>query len=237
MARFEEFLIAEFNEQHNNMRQIESSMTQMLQGFFAVEGVIFAGALSLLSINLPLNKLIVIMAPIFWFLAIFGHLTYQMAIYSFVSIKSIDFQNTLTRRYFGEMSGKEEYLFFISDPDVTIGGSAGVWEKVNDNRSATAKFVGHVNAINLLFALVTSIFAFFQFKYSQFNINVLTATQISTTTTILIIFLIVLQFTYYRTMYLRIVRREESKNIQRRQEVVKRINRDSLILDASITSP
>lgn len=235
MSSFEEFLIAEFNEQHNNMRQIESSMTQMLQGFFAIEGIILAGTISLLSINLTLNRVIIIMAPIFWFLVIFGHLTYQMAIYSFVSIKSIDFQNTLTRRYFGEISGKGEYLFFISDPDVPIGGSAGDWEKVNDSRSTTAKFVGHVNAINLLFALAATIYSFIQLKYPQFNFNALTITNISITIIILIIFIVALQFIYYRIMYLRIVRLEESINIQRRHEVIKHINRDALILDKSHT--
>jgi hypothetical protein len=65
MADFNEFLIVEFNEQHNNMRQIESSMTQMIQGFFSIEGIVLAGALSLLSFNFTANQIVSIMAPIF----------------------------------------------------------------------------------------------------------------------------------------------------------------------------
>ncbi|MBK8903664.1 MAG: hypothetical protein IPM53_20950 [Anaerolineaceae bacterium] len=227
MADFEDFLIAEFNELHNNMRQIETSMTQMIQGFFSIEGVVLAGALTLLSINVPTDQLVAIMAPIFWFLFLFGHITYSIAIYSFVNILVIDFQNTVARKYFGKKYGKEEYLYFMLNPEANSGGNHGEWEKVQDNRSATAKFVGVV----LLIALGTSIYAVIKFAYPQLNYFAMIAANPLIVLVILVVTAIVIQRTYHRIVFLRAVRREERITLQRRQELLKRISHDMFSLE------
>ncbi|MCI0554724.1 MAG: hypothetical protein L0287_27570 [Anaerolineae bacterium] len=49
MGKFEDFLIAEFTEQHMSMRQTEASTIQVIQFAFAIEGVVIAGVFSLVS--------------------------------------------------------------------------------------------------------------------------------------------------------------------------------------------
>lgn len=226
MADFEEFLIAEFNEQHNNMRQIETSMTQIIQGFFAVEGIVLAGALGLLSITAPADQIVAIMAPIFWFLFLFGHITYSITIYSFVSILAIDFQNTVARKYFGRKYDKEEYLYFMLNPEADSGGRQGEWEEVQDNRSATANFVGVVNAINLLIALGASIYTFVKLVYPQLDLPAVIAANLFLVLAILVVAATMIQKAYHHVMFLRIVRREERVTLLRRQELLKRISHD-----------
>jgi len=228
MADFDEFLIAEFNEQHNNMRQIESSMTQMIQGFFSIEGIVLAGALSLLSINFTANQIVGIMAPIFWFLFLFGHITYNITIYSFVNILIIDFQNTVARKYFGKKYSNEEYLYFMLNPEVESGGKEGDWEKVKDNRSAIAKFVGTVNTVNLTIAFLTTIYATIKFLSPQFDFMLLSTMQLVIIIFISVIIFFVAQKVYHWAMFLRLVRREEKITLQRRKELLKRISRDKL---------
>ncbi len=234
MADFEEFLIAEFNEQHNNMRQIESSMTQMIQGFFSIQGIVLAGALSFLSINVSADLLVSIMAPIFWFLFLFGHITYNITIYSFVNILTIDFQNTLARKYFGKKYGKEEYLYFMLNPETESGGKEGQWEKVKDNRSAIAKIVGSVNTANLVFALATTTYAVVKPKNPQIGLATMSTVQILLVFSVLLILFIAVQKLYHWVMFLRLVRQEEKVTLQRRKEILERISRDKLSPKASL---
>jgi hypothetical protein len=224
MADFEEFLITEFNEQHNNMRQIETSMTQMVQGFFAIEGLVLAGALSLLSFNAPIDNILAILSPIFWFLFLFGHITYMIAIHSFVSIVVIDFQNTITRRYFGTKYDKEEYLYFLVNPEAESGGKSGEWENLRDPRSATAKFVGVVNSVNLTTALGTTLYSVLEITYPQVNLFTEIALTFWTVFSVLVVAYIVIQKSYHRLVFLRTVRHEEEMTLRLRHELLKRLS-------------
>ena len=224
MADFEEFLIAEFNEQHNNMRQIETSMTQMIQVFFSVEGIVLAATLGLLSFNFTAEQIISIMVPIFLFLSLFGHITYNITIYSFVNILVIDFQNVVARKYFGKKYGKEEYLYFMLNPEVESGGKEGEWENVQDNRCSIAKFVGTVNAVNLIALLATTTFALVRFWYPQFDLMALSTTQFLLIVLFLVVVFVVTQRLYHWAMFIRLVRREEKITLERRRELLRKMS-------------
>lgn len=94
-----------------------------------------------------------------------------------MNILIIDFQNIVARKYFGKKYGKEEYLYFMLNPEVESGGKEGGWENVQDNRSASAKFVGTVNTINLIALLATTIYAIVKFWYPQFDLMAIPTTQ------------------------------------------------------------
>lgn len=233
MADFEEFLIAEFNEQHSNMRQIEASMTQMIQVFFSIEGIVLAGTLGLLSIKITADQLVGIMALIFGFLFLFGHITYNIAIYSFVNILIIDFQNTVARRYFGKKYDKEEYLYFMLNPEAESGGKEGDWEKIKDNRSAIAKFVGSVNTGNLILTLFAAIYVIVRFENPQFDLMATSITGVLLLLSLILIAFVAIRKLYDWAVFLRLVRREERVTLQRRKELLKRISYDKLSSKAS----
>jgi hypothetical protein len=219
------------------MRQIETSMTQMVQGFFAIEGIVLAGALSLLSINIPADQILAIIAPIFWFLFLFGHITYIIAIHSFVSIVVIDFQNTITRRYFGAKYGKEEYLYFMLNPEAESGGSPREWEQLRDPRSATAKFVGVVNAANLTTAFATSIYGALKITNPQLDLFTMIATNFFVVFIILIVAYIAIQKSYHWIVFIRTVRREEAITLRLRHKLLKRLSQESQSVEPSLQQP
>jgi hypothetical protein len=114
------------------------------------------------------------------------------------------------------------------NPEVESGGKEGDWEKVKDNRSAIAKFVGIVNTVNLTIALLTTTYATIKFLSPQFDFILLSIVQLMIIFFFSLMIFFIAQKVYHWAMFLRLVRREEKVTLQRRKELLKRISSDKL---------
>lgn len=159
MKSIENLLLAEFEEQHSNIRQIEHLTFQKVQFFFSLESLLIGGILSIASALSSIPGLLRVLFAIFWFLSLFGHLVYVTSIQSMINMIKLDFSNALVRLYFGVSSPDRDYVLFLPQIGDLLERTLGTWERHRDNSVLLAKFVGTVNAVNLTLATGFSLYS------------------------------------------------------------------------------
>ncbi|MFN8502348.1 hypothetical protein [Kouleothrix sp.] len=224
MANFEDLLLAEFAEQHANMRQAETSMLQIVQFFLSIEGVALTGIFGLMALSNAIQQVLHLLFIIFWFLFVFGHFTFITTIYATINTLVIDFQNKLTRLYFSKLSpDNQKYIFFSVHTEDDGVVHVGDWEKMTDNRSATTRFVGNINSINLTAAIVFTAYSLFENIYpSVINIGIIQPYIVPGLVIVFMIYLLV-NLLYQTVVYKRIMRKAEANNKKQRKDTIEQI--------------
>jgi hypothetical protein len=222
MKDFEDFLLTEFEEQHNNIREVERSSIQTVQFFFSIESLLIGGVLSIASVTSSLRSILEILFVIFWLLFLFGHHVYTTSIRSMVNMIKLNFSNTLVRLYYGHSSSQRNYMLFTPNTDALLARKPGNWEKHRDNSVSLARFVGLLNSFNLTTALLLTIY----------SINAILANQlfrVDTSSQIVIILLlavaigILIARLYDFFFFRRIIRREEKNTLTEQTKILRRI--------------
>lgn len=216
MAEFENYLLAEFSEQHNNSREIEKSSYNRIQFLFTLEGVLIGGTLSLVSaIELGPEFFSLLFIP-FWFLFAFGHFVYLGSIRSIRNMLVLDFSNTLVRLYFAEKYPEDsKYIYFLPEVKKLLERKGRNWEFNRDNSVYIAKFAGLINTANFMISLILTIYSV---TFITDNTDIFPQLDFIFIGGIFLGLAVAMTWLYDRIFFVRIIRKEEMSVIAEQRE-------------------
>lgn len=156
----DEFLIEEFEQQHQNIREIMALTFQKVQFFLNLETFILGALLTLFSLGV--RDIINYMFLPALFLSLFGHTVFITAVHAIVQEISLDFVNNLIRTYFRKAykdTVGAKYIYFARDfedryllsasSNHASEQSAPRWKHHKDPSTFIALFVGNLNSFNI----------------------------------------------------------------------------------------
>lgn len=144
MPNIEDFLLAEFAEQHSGRRHLETVSLQIVQLFFTFQGIVVTGLLGLLALSISLGDLVGLLSLAFLFLFVLGHFARGIALETMMVGFELDLPITLVRHYFSRNDEYGPYIAFARDINDLEAEKPGQWEHL-----------GEVNLIPRLSALIS----------------------------------------------------------------------------------
>lgn len=186
MEAIEEFLIKEFEQQHQNIREIANLTFQKIQFFLNLETFIFGALLTIFSLGIKdiINYLFL---PAL-FLSFFGHMVFVTAVHAIVQEISLDFVNHVIRVYFKNKyreNKAHKYIYFARDFEEKylsilreIDSNYDIyneirWKNNKDPSVFIALFVGNINSFNLTLFIISSLLTIFNITKIYANLYAL----------------------------------------------------------------
>lgn len=154
----EDLLMAEFEQQHTNIRQIETLMFQKAQFFLSLEGLVVGGALAIAGSQGGLITALTVAGPLMMFMTAVGHYVLRSTVLSVAKMNELDFANRLVRLYFGR-SGDRRYDAFMPSIAGMLARTGGSWRRQADQSLLLAEFTAYLNAGNAVIATTLIIMA------------------------------------------------------------------------------
>lgn len=220
MKKIDDLLLAEFQEQHENIRQVERLAFQRVQFFFGFESLLVGAMLSLASATSSFSELTKVIFALFWLLFIIGQFVYLATIYSVINMIKLDFSNGLVRLFFRHESGRN-YLLFLPNIHQLLEQVPGSWEKHRDNSVLLVKFVGIVNAINLSLAIEFSIYTALILIHP--DVGGVFHNDMPIVIGISLGFIILVAFLQDRLFFVRMLRSAEAATLREQREILLRV--------------
>ena len=180
----EEFLIEEFKQQHQNVREIMSLTFQKVQFFLNLETFVLGAILTIFSLGIK-DVIYYLFLPT-CFLSIFGHTIFITTVHAIVQEISLDFVNNLIRIYFRKTykdDAASKYIYFAKAFETRylpsfsanhLGESRAIpkskrWKDNKDPSTFIALFVGNINSFNITITILG--FLLFVLRLLQISVS------------------------------------------------------------------
>jgi len=187
-AMIEEFLIKEFEQQHENIREINSLTFQKVQFFINLETFILGAALTIFSFGI--KEIIYYFFVLTGFLAFLGHTIFITTVHSIAQEIALDFVNNLIRIYFKKNysdKAASKYIYFAKYFEQTYGSNIlnshaseiptnsvqDRWKEHRDPSVFISKFVGNINSMNItitVYGMLLSLLNIYQLNINPYYI-------------------------------------------------------------------
>jgi len=170
----EEFLMKEFEQQHQNIREITSLTFQKVQFFINLETFVLGAIITIFSLGI--REIIYYFFILTGFLSLLGHTIFMTTVHSIAQEIALDFVNNLIRFYFKRNYSNEtasKYIYFAKDfekiyhIDTASAHTISKWKHHKDPSTFISIFVGNINSFNIAITII----GIFMFILRSFRIN------------------------------------------------------------------